>query len=230
MYTIIGGDGKEYGPVTAQQVRAWIAAGRANLDTQAKAAGTNEWRKLREYDEFSGREEPPVMESGPPDERVLAGRGARLAATLVDGLLFLFCLMPLMNPNLATLSSPNSYSLAFSDILNLSGNKHLFSDALPILILGAVQLTLLSTLGQSVGKRLLRIRIVRFHDGSRAGFVHAFLLRSLLRELIGMVPWLGQVFLIVDIFYIFRADRRCLHDLIAGTVVVKAPPAVVHKA
>ena len=33
MYTIIGGDGKEYGPVTAEQIRSWIAAGRANLET-----------------------------------------------------------------------------------------------------------------------------------------------------------------------------------------------------
>jgi uncharacterized RDD family membrane protein YckC len=227
MYTIIGGDGKEYGPVTAQQVRAWMAAGRANLDTQAKAAGTGEWKRLREYDDFSGREEPPVMEAGAPGGRVPAGRLARLAAVIIDGLLFLFCLMPLMNPNLTTLSSSNSYSLAFSDILNLTGNKHLLSDSLPVIILGAVQLVMLSTLGQSVGKRLARIRIVRFHDGSRAGFVHAFLLRSLLREAIGMIPWLGQVFLIVDILWIFRGDRRCLHDHIAGTVVVKATPVAV---
>ena len=36
MFTIIGGDGREYGPATADQVRAWINGGRANLDTRAK--------------------------------------------------------------------------------------------------------------------------------------------------------------------------------------------------
>jgi hypothetical protein len=36
MFTIIGGDGVEYGPVSADQVRAWITAGRANLETKAK--------------------------------------------------------------------------------------------------------------------------------------------------------------------------------------------------
>ena len=30
MYKIIGGDQKEYGPVTADQLRAWITEGRVN--------------------------------------------------------------------------------------------------------------------------------------------------------------------------------------------------------
>ena len=53
MFTIIGGDGKEYGPVTADQIRGWIAEGRANLDTKAKAVGTDEWRRLAEFPEFA---------------------------------------------------------------------------------------------------------------------------------------------------------------------------------
>ena len=54
MFTIIGGDGKEYGPVTTEQVQAWIASGRANLDTQAKKAGDEQWRRLGDFPEFSG--------------------------------------------------------------------------------------------------------------------------------------------------------------------------------
>lgn len=53
MFTIIGGDGKEYGPATVEQLRGWIAAGRANLDTKAKAAGSDEWRRLGDYPEFA---------------------------------------------------------------------------------------------------------------------------------------------------------------------------------
>jgi hypothetical protein len=62
MFTIIGGDGKEYGPVTADQVRAWITEGRANLETKAKALGSDEWRRLGDYAEFgatSGFAPPP---------------------------------------------------------------------------------------------------------------------------------------------------------------------------
>ena len=54
MFIIIGGDGKEYGPVTTEQVRAWLAGGRANLDTKAKAAGTENWQRLGDFAEFSG--------------------------------------------------------------------------------------------------------------------------------------------------------------------------------
>jgi len=65
MYTIIGGDGKEYGPVTTEQVQAWIAAGRANLETQAKALGTNEWKQLGDFPDFGGRgAEPPPLGGG----------------------------------------------------------------------------------------------------------------------------------------------------------------------
>jgi hypothetical protein len=54
MYTIIGGDGREYGPVTAEQVRSWITGGRANLETKVKALGTDEWKRIADFPELSG--------------------------------------------------------------------------------------------------------------------------------------------------------------------------------
>jgi uncharacterized membrane protein len=54
MYTIIGGDGKEYGPVSIEQVRAWIAGGRANLTTRVKAAGSDEWKAIADCPEITG--------------------------------------------------------------------------------------------------------------------------------------------------------------------------------
>lgn len=79
MYTIIGGDGKEYGPVTTDQLRAWIAAGRANLDTKAKAEGTDAWQRLGDFPEFSAT--PPPMPAGAPSAPavvVLPGRAGPL--------------------------------------------------------------------------------------------------------------------------------------------------------
>ena len=76
MFTIIGGDGQEYGPVSAEQLRAWVAAGRANLDTQAKLAGSAEWRRLGDFPEFSTGpagtlppiySQPPAVATGPVD-------------------------------------------------------------------------------------------------------------------------------------------------------------------
>jgi hypothetical protein len=41
MYKIIGADGKEYGPITADQLRAWIVEGRANAQTKVLMEGTD---------------------------------------------------------------------------------------------------------------------------------------------------------------------------------------------
>jgi hypothetical protein len=52
MYKIIGGDGRQYGPVTAEQVREWIAAGRANAQTQIQREGETDWKPLSDFSEF----------------------------------------------------------------------------------------------------------------------------------------------------------------------------------
>ena len=53
MYKIIGADGKEYGPASAEQVRQWIGAGRANGQTMAQPPSQTEWRPLAELPEFA---------------------------------------------------------------------------------------------------------------------------------------------------------------------------------
>jgi uncharacterized RDD family membrane protein YckC len=87
-----------------------------------------------------------------------------------------------------------------------------------------VQIYLVSTRGQTLGKRFLGIRIVRASDGSNPGFARAWLLRALVPGIIGVLPTIGSVFTIVNYGFIFRADRRCLHDLLADTRVVKVNP------
>lgn len=66
MYTIIGGDGKAYGPVSVPQLKQWIAEGRATLDTQAKVYGSEQWQSLRSYPEFAAEAAlpPPVQPAG----------------------------------------------------------------------------------------------------------------------------------------------------------------------
>lgn len=53
MYRIIGGDGREYGPVSADQVRQWVRENRANAETRACVEGSAEWKPLREFPEFA---------------------------------------------------------------------------------------------------------------------------------------------------------------------------------
>jgi uncharacterized RDD family membrane protein YckC len=234
MFMIIGGDGKEYGPATVEQIRAWLAAGRANLDTKAKGVGSDEWRRLADYPEFSGPQEPPIVTTGGEVEPVagLAPRETRLLARLIDWAVRFALTIPgtvLIGPDAlrAVLTALNTGNFDFSEFntarVILGGWVLLMS----MLVLFVVQLWLLSTRGQSIGKVITKIRIVRVPAGGKVGFVRAWLLREFVPSLLGFVPIIGPLllnplFTLVDCCFIFRDDRRCIHDFIAGTVVVMA--------
>ena len=67
MYKIIGTDGRQYGPITADQVRQWIAERRANAQTLAQSEGSMEWKPLISFPEFTSEfnvAPPPMSASG----------------------------------------------------------------------------------------------------------------------------------------------------------------------
>jgi GYF domain 2 len=66
MYRIIGADGNQYGPISAEQLRQWIAEGRANAQTKVLAEGTTEWKPLSEFPEFFPSASTPGPAPLPP--------------------------------------------------------------------------------------------------------------------------------------------------------------------
>jgi hypothetical protein len=58
MYWILGADGRQYGPVDADQLRQWIRDGRANTYTSVLAEGATEWKSLSEFPEFVAIPDP----------------------------------------------------------------------------------------------------------------------------------------------------------------------------
>ena len=227
MFTIIGGDGKEYGPVTVEQIRGWIRGGRANLDTQAKAVGTDEWRRVGDFAEFSSPDgAPPVLAAAPaaaavPDAN-LAHPGMRLLSAFIDGFIESLCWLPTSQAVMRALGGLISAGqINPQEIVGVVTGA--IGQSVPYLAgLVLVQATLLTLRGQTIGKLVTSLRIVRAGDGSPAGFLHGFLLRGFLPRCLRHVPLIGVLFWLVDNCFIFREDRRCLHDLIAGTKVVKA--------
>jgi len=143
----------------------------------------------------------------------LAERGTRLAAVLLDGLLILPAAIIGGLGAVLGRSADGKPGPMFGVAMGLVG--------LWVIAVGVYQIYLLSTRGQTVGKRWMKVRVVKL-DGSLPGFVHAVLLRVFVNGLIGAVPYLGGVYGLVDILFVFREDRRCLHDLIASTRVVVA--------
>lgn len=54
MYKVIGGDHKEYGPVSAEEVRRWIAERRLQPNSLIQAEGSGDWKPLSSFLEFAG--------------------------------------------------------------------------------------------------------------------------------------------------------------------------------
>src|ERR1700761_2343296 len=53
MYRIIGVDGRQYGPIGADDLRRWIVEGRANAQTFVHVEGAAEWKPLGTFPEFA---------------------------------------------------------------------------------------------------------------------------------------------------------------------------------
>ena len=131
----------------------------------------------------------------------LAGKGTRLGAIILDTILVLvpyaFLILGVVNKDL----------LAVAWVLA----------GLGWLAVVIVQIYFLTKVGQSIGKRCLDIRIVRVDTGGNGGFVTNVLLRGVVNGLLSIIPLYG----LIDALFIFRDDRRCIHDLIAKTRVVR---------
>jgi uncharacterized RDD family membrane protein YckC len=78
--------------------------------------------------------------------------------------------------------------------------------------------------GQTIGKRLVEIRVVRL-DGTPPGWAHGVLLRNVVFGigvyLAGFV-FVGWLIGLADALLLFSPDHRTLHDRLAGTRVVVA--------
>lgn len=81
---------------------------------------------------------------------------------------------------------------------------------------------LLAKHGQTIGKRLVNTRIVHDAMGTVVPLSRSYGLRYLPLAVIAQVPIVGGLFALVDCLFVFRSDRRCIHDLIAGTKVIDA--------
>jgi uncharacterized RDD family membrane protein YckC len=153
----------------------------------------------------------------------LASRLARLGARLIDSaLVFGAAVGGLVVANLV---SPTEDEVDLAGVALQDARTAIASTAvLGGLLIFLLNVILLSVRGQSVGKWLLRIRIVRDPDNERVGFLRGFLLRDGVTLLIKLVPFVGTIYVWINGLFIFNAERRCLHDFIAGTRVVQVQP------
>ena len=90
-----------------------------------------------------------------------------------------------------------------------------------ILVFLAINGFLLASSGQTVAKRLLGMQIVSVHDGKILPLGRIVTLRYLPVYIAPFIPLVGQIFGLVNVLFIFGAEKRCIHDYMAGTKVIK---------
>ncbi|MCX6935708.1 MAG: hypothetical protein NTZ01_05915 [Verrucomicrobia bacterium] len=84
MYSIIGGDGKTYGPVSAEEVLRWIREGRADGKTKIKPECALDWQELGSIPEFFPvvAPTPPKLHSLPSHKNLEVATGLRIGSCL----------------------------------------------------------------------------------------------------------------------------------------------------
>ena len=84
-YTIIGGDKKEYGPVSAAEVRQWVAEGRLDGNSLIRQENDTEWRPLSTFLEFAPALPPRSTNPPPLTAPARPGMAPESAAAAVKG-------------------------------------------------------------------------------------------------------------------------------------------------
>jgi TM2 domain-containing membrane protein YozV len=89
MYRIIGVDGQQYGPVSADQLRRWINEGRLNAQTLVQAEGTPDWKPLVSFPELAPELKPPPIfaAAAPVPNPAITARAANKLPAGIFGIL-----------------------------------------------------------------------------------------------------------------------------------------------
>ncbi len=169
----------------------------------------------------------------------IAGAGDRILAALLNQLFtFLVLLVPFAG--LIAFAIKNEGRIGGSEEIFglLLGMTSLWVGLAGILVYTVVQVYYMSRDGQSLGKKIMRIRVLKT-DGRNPGFVGTVLVReiawsvlvAIIAAVIGLavgdngenaINLLAFLANFVLLFMVKR-DRRTLYDILADTVVVKLP-------
>ncbi|MCE3251871.1 MAG: hypothetical protein K0Q67_881 [Cellvibrio sp.] len=153
-----------------------------------------------------------LVEQVDDSEKPLASRWARLGASIIDSIIMMVIVIPVMY-----------FTGGFDGIME--GRQPGFVYSLGMAVLGiivffAINYRYLIANGQTVGKKVLEIKIVDL-NGNVPVFQPQLVIRYAVYMLPGQIPVVGQIFSIINILFIFGKEKRCIHDLVAKTKVVK---------
>lgn len=161
---------------------------------------------------------PSVDPTMPPPETgdsILATRGDRFLGAFIDGLVN-FGLMLLLFAGLFAAGRVSSFGEfgATDTIYSVITSVGVFAAYV------AINWSFMANSGQTIGKKVAKTKAVKMDD-QYATVTNLAFKRYAFMHFIGLIPVAGGILSLINVCFIFRKDRRCLHDLIAGTKVIK---------
>lgn len=149
---------------------------------------------------------------------ILASRWARLGGSLIDSILVMCITFPLMFltggfdgfTTGVDGQPPAPPSLLYGFVIGIAG----------IMAFLLINIKFLLSDGQTIGKKLVSTRIVTNSNQKASGMT--LLKRYGFYWVTALIPVIGGFLSIVNILFIFGKTKRCLHDYVGGTKVVKA--------
>jgi uncharacterized RDD family membrane protein YckC len=160
-------------------------------------------------------DEEPELRADPDGLPPLASRLSRLVAVILDAMsLGIFALFMVM-----------AFPSAFSASGGFEGKLGMAASAGAGLALMGYNIYLLHENGQTLGKMLLNIKIVRSDRRTRATLTRLMLARIVPLWALSFIPYIGGLISLIDPLFIFGDERQCLHDRIADTTVIEDPDA-----
>lgn len=137
-----------------------------------------------------------------------ASRGKRLAAAIIDMFLVMLCVQPFIQQFHLEQFAENPFDIPPEVLIKVLMYE--------VFVFFMLNVFILYQRGQTIGKRLLNIAIVDMSN-QKPKFMILLFNRYLIQLAMIVIPFLN----VVDILIIlFRNDKRCMHDLIAGTKVI----------
>lgn len=147
-----------------------------------------------------------------PDGVELASRGKRLLAAIIDAAIMLAIQVPVLiaigfYEGMAEGREPGILTILGASLGGL-------------LVYMLINGYFLAKRGQTLGKMATKIQIVGIQDDRIIPLGRLVGLRIIPVWVVSVIPVIGSFIPLVDALFIFRKDRRCVHDLIAGTHVI----------
>jgi uncharacterized RDD family membrane protein YckC len=171
----------------------------------------NPYQSPQSFDPIQTSSTSPVSKYFTRDR--LASRGKRFLGRVIDNLITILGMVP---------------AFIYLFVTEAAEAEETDEDLFFVMIIaGAIfinifQWYLITTSGQSIGKKVLGTRIVCARTKEITGFARAVLAREWLPAIISQIPFVGGIFGLVNALAIFGQEHRCVHDHFANTIVIDA--------